>query len=202
MEEERKNQLELKNEALKKDPHFINFSNEIIEYLKKIEEKNNLEFKKSLKSVKHILKQRGLILPKDWNQVFIDWYIESLPEKEQHKLSIPDLYKKISDETILIQWAEEYSKIITPNRSEKLSTKEKHKGFAVRFTLLKMLGFEKTPEFLALSEGQKVAFLRFILGCDESTAKGLKNGYEKVIQPKHEEEAKELFNKIKKGDIL
>jgi len=90
----------------------------------------------------------------------------------------------------------------SPSTKELPYKPEKGKPFAIRYHLLKLLEFEKTTEFLTLPEGQKVAFLRFILACDESTAKGLKNGYDKYIQPKHEIEAKELFEKIKKGEIL
>lgn len=93
-------------------------------------------------------------------------------------------------------------KINELSNPESIKKNEKGKSLAVRYTLLKMLGLERTTEFLALSETQKVAFIRFVLACDESTAKGLKNGYGKYIEPRHEKEAKELFDKIKKGEIL
>jgi hypothetical protein len=84
-----------------------------------------------------------------------------------------------------------------------LEKPEKGKTMAVRYSLLKMLGFENTPEYKSLiKERQKVAFIRFILACDESVAKGLKNGHGKYIEPRHEIEAKDLFDRIKKGDIL
>lgn len=135
--------------------------------------------------------------------------IYKLSEKNIGEASFKELPNKLEGLKVEMEDLATWSAEITPLIDELFKAPEKKpisiekgKGFAVRFTLLKLLGFEKTPEYLALSEGHKIAFIRFILACDESTAKGLKNGYDKYIQPKHEEKAKQLFEKIKKGEIL
>ena len=71
---------EVFNEALKYEVDKINrmeweISDEHRERINFFEEVYDIEFIKTIKSIKHILKQRGLILPKDWKEVFYSWYV-------------------------------------------------------------------------------------------------------------------------------
>lgn len=107
------------------------------ESLKAWELRNEIEFKKTLKSVKYKLRQKGLVLPKDWKEVYYEWYLKKY-EEEFVWLTSADLTKKIGDRQILIQWAIEYSEqfeIIPKEQSEKL------KNLPHKLCILEELGF-------------------------------------------------------------
>lgn len=178
--------------------------NQIYTAYQEFENRSHKSFLESKEMLQHLFSKHQSVVP-----TFGKLLVSMLSEKNIGETSIKALPNKLEGLKIEMEDLATWSAEITPlidelfkSPEKKPTSIEKGKGFAVRFSLLKLLGFEKTPEFLALSEGQKIAFIRFILVCDESTAKGLKNGYDKYIQPKHEEAAKQLFDKIKKGDIL
>lgn len=170
---------------------------EMLEGLKLWEGKNESEFKKSLKSIKHILKKRGLILPKNWSQVFFGWYLGTLPE--QDSIHINELHKMISDETILIQWAEQYtdSKIITSIEVEAKTEKNHSQKTRIdleakyRFYLMDKLGMIDPKGIFYdtnLSLNERAKLLSKILGYNERECKDLLNG-------------KTHFNEEKKSDL-
>jgi hypothetical protein len=206
--EEEKIEINSEIERLKTElPELINTRDEI-NHIKtayqEFESRSQRSFLESKKMLKHQFAKHHSIIP-SLEKILV----YKLSAKNIGETSINELPTKLEGLKIelkdLAKWSNEYTPLIEGifnDPDKRPNSIEKGKGFAVRFSLLKLLGFEKTPEFLALSEGQKVAFIRFILVCDESTAKGLKNGYEKYIETRHEKEAMELFDKIKKGDIL
>ena len=78
---------------------------------------------------------------------------------------------------------------------------EKIKPGAVRYILLIKM-FEESDELKSLSIKKKEQIIGFILGLRADTAKNYKNATSKYINIRHEEEAGNLLEKIKKGDIL
>ncbi|WP_304516618.1 hypothetical protein [Cecembia rubra] len=162
-------------------------------------DKNQKEFKKTFKTVKHILKSRKLVLPRDWQKVFYEWYVEKYRD-EINELTWDDLTEKMKDESIIFEWAESYPKELIPEKIEVEKT-ERGEPIAVRYSILNEF-FNESDQFKNLSEKQKEQILAYILGTIPRTAKGIKNGEPKYFSDGHKSRAKELINKIKKGDIL
>jgi hypothetical protein len=86
--------------------------------------------------------------------------------------------------------------------SEKIEKPEKGESIAVRYSILNDYFLDPSQDFKSLSEKQKEQILAYILGTIPRTAKGMKNGESKYFSDDHKSRAKELINKIKKGDIL
>ncbi|GHB45691.1 hypothetical protein [Mongoliitalea lutea] len=91
------------------------------------ESNNEAIFKKTLKTVKHILKQKSLILPRDWKEVFWEWYLDKEhTEEERLELDFKTIPELIKDPKIILKWAKEYSEKIdkelftTPEKVEAL----------------------------------------------------------------------------------
>jgi len=80
-------------------------------------DKNEKEFQRTVKTVKHILKSKKLVLPRDWQKVFLEWYAEKYTD-EIYTLSWDDLTEKMKDESIIIEWAESYTKELIPEKIE------------------------------------------------------------------------------------
>ena len=178
---------------------------EIKSAYQEFENRSQYSFLESKEMLQHLFSKHHTVIP-----TFEKLLISKLSEKNIGETSFEELPTKLEGLKIEVEdlaiWSREFTPLIeelfnAPDKRPNSIEKGK-KSLAVRFHLLKLLRFEKTPEFLALSEGHKIALIRFILACDESTAKGLKNGYVKYIEPRHEKEAKDLFDKIKKGEIL
>ncbi|UJP65543.1 hypothetical protein [Mongoliitalea daihaiensis] len=83
------------------------------EAFRKFESNNEAIFKKTLKTVKHILKQKSLILPRDWKEVFYEWYLsKELTKEERSELDFKTIPELIKDPKIILKWAKEYSEKI------------------------------------------------------------------------------------------
>jgi hypothetical protein len=78
---------------------------------------------------------------------------------------------------------------------------EKGEPLGVRYFILKEF-FEGSKKFNSLPEKQKEQILAYMLGTIQRTAKALKNGEPRYLNDDHKSRAKDLINKIKKGDIL
>lgn len=77
----------------------------------------------------------------------------------------------------------------------------KGESSAVRYLLFTEM-FEEKKIFQELSIGQREIIIGYILGVGSRTAQGIKNNEAKYIDKSHRERARELLEKIKKGDIL
>jgi len=78
---------------------------------------------------------------------------------------------------------------------------EKGEPLGVRYFILNEF-FEGSKKFNSLPEKQKEQILAYMLGTIQRTAKALKNGEPRYLNDEHKSRAKDLINKIKKGDIL
>ena len=104
------------------NPMIFELTDELKERLKEWESINEVEFKATIKSLKYIFKENLLVLPRDWKEVFYEWYIDRLDD-EKFYLSFEKLKEKISDRNLILEWAEDYSnsfKKISKEQSEKL----------------------------------------------------------------------------------
>lgn len=86
--------------------------------IKDFEQKNELEFKKTLKTIKHIFKEKGLILPRDWKEIFYSWYVFEKLGDEKYDLTFDILAEKITDRTLYFEWAESYMNKLIPEKIE------------------------------------------------------------------------------------
>ncbi|MGY6522426.1 MAG: hypothetical protein ACXIUD_11890 [Mongoliitalea sp.] len=188
--------------VIKRNPDIVEgieaFAERITELINSQHQK---EFKKTVKSLKHIFESKKLVVPNDWKEVFSKWFAENY-EQEYSNLSWHELQEKIADRKIILEWAEVYTKELILSVSQKaFSEKINEMPAAIRFELITLL-FTENSEFVALHENQKERLLGYILGVNPRTAKGIKNGEPKYYKAEHQKRAKELLDKIKKGDIL
>ena len=174
------------------------------EKFKEVENKNDQSFKETIKSLKHIFKTKGYVKPKNWREIFYDWYYENYPDI----LAIThweDLHTLIGDRSIILEWAEEYTNRLSFYQNEGNQKNENVEPFSVRFELLELL-FDEKKEFRSLGEKQKEQIYKYILGISGKngirTARGIKNKDSKYRNQNHKERAEQLLNKIKKGIIL
>jgi len=176
---------------------------EILVKLKRLEEKNDETFKETLKSLKHIFRSKNLVSPKNWQEIFNEWFYENYPDI-LYTTHNEDFYTLIGDRKIILEWAEEYTESITVQK-EDILIKENGESFAVRYELIELL-FNENQEFKSLGEKKKEQIYKYILGITGSngirTARGIKNKDSKYRTHKHKERAQELLDKIKKGIIL
>ncbi len=180
------------------------------EVWKTFELQNESEFKKTLKTLKYIFTEKSLILPRDWKEVFWEWYIKKeLSPKERAFLEFKNIQELLRDQKVILKWAKQYTASIEgevfnpkPNQSD-----EKNESLAVRYKLLDEF-FQGNENFKKLKIGDQEKLLGFILGCRADTAKNIKNNVGKALPDGKyiTEEALArftiLFDKIKKGDIL
>ena len=196
---------EVLNEAIKYELDKINpmvyeISDELKERIQDFEERNNIEFQKTMDSIRHILISRNLILPRDWKEIFYTWYILEKLEDERFYFRFEQLTQKISEREIFIEWAEIQSEKLF-NKPRNGFEAENMKPLSVRFLLLQAF-FEESKEFQNLHQNKRTKILEYVLGASNRTAKALKNGEPRYLNDEHKSRAKDLINKIKKGDIL
>lgn len=161
-------------------------------------ERNEFDFKDSLKKIKHILKAEKKPIPVDWTDIFFDW----ATSQNLNEISI-DQFPKITPEAIN-EWIE--NNLPPPENMVKIEAPPiekplKAESLPVRYNLLESF-FQESQEFKDLHEKQKEEILAYILGTISRTARGIKNGEPKYIKSEHKERAIKLIEKIKKGIIL
>lgn len=175
------------------------------------ESNNQDRFKKTLKRIKHILKkyEDGLIIPENWRQVYWEWYFKNkLDEEQRANFEKNDWDKLLSNEKVIIEWAKDYTKEVlnteTEPESKNSKTDKKRETLAVRYKLLDVF-FKGNENFSKLKIKDQEILLGYVLGCDVSTAKHIKNNATKgnpdgkYITHKSINRAEELIEKIKKG---
>lgn len=104
------------------------------------------------------------------------------------------------DPNFLLEWAKKFTLDLSRIDREEIEAEEGLPG-SVRFLILDEF-FEFKKEHKSLTEKQKIKLLSIILEKGSRTTKGYKNGEEKYINPKNIADAKELIEKVKKGDFL
>jgi len=168
---------------------------------------NDKEFRKTLKTVKSILKQKSLILPRDWKEVIWEWYIkEELSKEDLAFLEFKDVPDLLKDPKIILRWAKQYSEKIEKEVFTPESKKtEKGEPLAVRYKLLDEF-FKGNEQYNKLKVKDKEALLSIILGCHPDTAKDIKNNAVKnipdgkYITREALDRFRDLSDKIKKGE--
>jgi len=101
-----------------------------------IEALTDKKFRATLKTIKSVLKSENLILPKDWKEVFVGWYLDK-KGMVSYLESIYDL--PIQDRTLIIEWARDYSKSVLKDSSKPELT-EKLKNLPHKLCILDDLG--------------------------------------------------------------
>jgi hypothetical protein len=163
------------------------------------DQKNQSEFRKTVKSLKHVFDTKKLVIPTDWKEVYLDWYIQTLDESESWKVSLDELIKKLTDRKIILEWAEIYTRELIPEKIEVEAKTEKTHSQKTRidleakyrFYLMDKLGMIDPKGIFYdtnLSLNERAKLLSKILGYNERECKDLLNG-------------KTHFNDEKKSDL-
>ncbi|MDO6439750.1 hypothetical protein Q4534_20150 [Cyclobacterium sp. 1_MG-2023] len=212
MEEELKKILMKDLEVLKNDPRFIEYNKAFMKW----KEEQIYDYKKTKKSLKHIFRSQGLVLPKNWGELFYSWVL-SVPigsEVREIMASLPSERKVFELQPIprnyFIEWAKEETQrllgtdlIQKPEREKPL----KDETNAVKYFLLDHF-FKGNDEFNKLKFKDQENLLGFILSCRSDTVKHIKNNaYKekpdgKYITIKSKDRFDELLEKLKMGEIL
>ena len=109
---------------------------------RKFEQDNEIEFKKTKKAVKRILKRNSLILPENWRQAFFDWYMKGgLSQEEKSELDSKPLVELLRDHTVILKWAKQYTQKIDNEVFPIEEKSEKLKNLPHKLCLLEDLGF-------------------------------------------------------------
>jgi hypothetical protein len=109
---------------------------------RKFEQDNEIEFKKTKKAVKRILKRNSLILPENWRQAFFDWYMKGgLSQEEKSELDSKPLVELLRDHTVILKWAKQYTEKIDNEVFPIEEKSEKLKNLPHKLCLLEDLGF-------------------------------------------------------------
>jgi len=108
---------------------------------RKFEQDNEIEFKKTKKAVKRILKRNSLILPENWREAFIDWYMKGgLTQEEKSELDSKPLVELLRDHTVILKWAKQYTEKIDNEVFRIEEKSEKLKNLPHKLCLLEDLG--------------------------------------------------------------
>jgi len=109
---------------------------------RKFEQDNEIEFKKTKKAVKRILKRNSLILPENWRQAFFDWYMKGgLTQEEKSELDSKPLVELLRDHTVILKWAKQYTEKIDNEVFPIEEKSEKLKNLPHKLCILDDLGF-------------------------------------------------------------
>jgi len=108
---------------------------------RKFQQDNEIEFKKTKKAVKRILKRNSLILPENWRDAFIDWYMKGgLSQEERSELDSKPLVELLRDHTVILKWAKQYTEKIDNEVFPIEEKSEKLKNLPHKLCLLEDLG--------------------------------------------------------------
>jgi len=108
---------------------------------RKFEQDNEIEFKKTKKAVKRILKRNSLILPENWREAFIDWYMKGgITQEEKSELDSKPLVELLRDHTVILKWAKQYTEKIDNEVFRIEEKSEKLKNLPHKLCLLEDLG--------------------------------------------------------------
>ena len=130
------------NLKTKLSPELIEMVSKFSEDWKKFEEYNETEFNRTKKAVKRILKRNSLILPENWREAFIDWYMKGgLTQEEKSGLDSKPLVELLRDHTVILKWAKQYTEKIDNEVFRIEEKSEKLKNLPHKLCLLEDLGF-------------------------------------------------------------
>lgn len=178
--------------------------NRISKKIKILQQKNNLAFDEAITSLKYIFKAKNLVKPKNWEEIFYEWFYEKYPDilATTHW---DDFYTLVGDRKIILEWAEEYTESILKQKIENNQNVEKGEAFAVRYELIELL-FNEKEEFRLMDQTKREQIYKYILGISGTngtrTARAIKNKDPKYRNQNHKKRAEVLLDKIKKGIIL
>lgn len=109
---------------------------------RKFEQDNEIEFKKTKKAVKRILKRNSLILPENWRQAFFDWYMKGgLTQEDKRELDSKPIVELLRDHTVILKWAKQYTEKIDNDVFPLEEKSEKLKNLPHKLCILDDLGF-------------------------------------------------------------
>ena len=127
---------------LKLSPELIERLSKFSEDWKKFEQDNEIEFSRTKKAVKRILRRNSLILPENWRQAFFDWYMKGgLTQEEKNELDSKPLVELLRDHTVILKWAKQYTEKIDNEVFPIEEKSEKLKNLPHKLCLLDDLGF-------------------------------------------------------------
>lgn len=125
----------------KLSPELIEMVSKFSEDWKKFEQYNETEFNRTKKAVKRILKRNSLILPENWREAFIDWYMKGgLTQEEKSELDSKPLVELLRDHTVILKWAKQYTEKIDNEVFRIEEKSEKLKNLPHKLCLLEDLG--------------------------------------------------------------
>ena len=125
----------------KLSPELIEMVSKFSEDWKKFEQYNETEFNRTKKAVKRILKRNSLILPENWRDAFIDWYMKGgLSQEEKSELDSKPLVELLRDHTVILKWAKQYTEKIDNEVFRIEEKSEKLKNLPHKLCLLEDLG--------------------------------------------------------------
>lgn len=75
--------------------------------------KNEAEFQKTVETIKGLFHQRGLVLPRNWQEVFFDWYLENHAE-ELDKVPFEEFHELMKKREFIVAWANEITEELFP----------------------------------------------------------------------------------------
>jgi len=129
------------NLKTKLSPELIEMVSKFSEDWKKFEQYNETEFNRTKKAVKRILKRNSLILPENWRDAFIDWYMKGgLSQEERSELDSKPLVELLRDHTVILKWAKQYTEKIDNEVFRIEEKSEKLKNLPHKLCLLEDLG--------------------------------------------------------------
>ncbi|MBM3455531.1 MAG: hypothetical protein FJX80_10330 [Bacteroidetes bacterium] len=129
------------NLKTKLSPELIEMVSKFSEDWKKFEQYNETEFNRTKKAVKRILKRNSLILPENWRDAFIDWYMKGgLSQEEKSELDSKPLVELLRDHTVILKWAKQYTEKIDNEVFRIEEKSEKLKNLPHKLCLLEDLG--------------------------------------------------------------
>jgi hypothetical protein len=131
--------------------------------------KNEDEFQKTLETIRGIFNQKGFIIPRDWQEVYFDWYLENNAE-ELDKVPFEKFHELMKDRKIIFEWAIHYTKKIELDFKE--GEAEKLENLPHQLCVLDFLGIIDLIENKFLNtnysgksrEGDKAKLIASILG--------------------------------------
>lgn len=193
---------------IKRDIELILADKNFQEFSKKMKEwgiNHQEDYKETLKSLKHIFKSKGFVLPKSYEELFWDWVSSFPPDSKVRKI----MASRIGDQKILdlepipreyfIKWAKEYTSrmdeilsdperpLNNHNQKTRIDYEPKY-----RFYLLEKLGVIDPKGIFyntKLSLNNRAELLSKVLGYNSRDCKDLLNG-----QMKYDEEKKERID--------
>lgn len=75
--------------------------------------KNEHEFQKTVETIRGVFQQKGLILPRNWQEVYFDWYLEKHAE-ELDNVPFEKFHELMKDRKIILDWANEITEELFP----------------------------------------------------------------------------------------